>query len=401
MRNIIFIVIILFITASCRFPGKKVALQAMPVCISDTTKQASCVYLTEDEKGQPAISWCETDKSSDVKSWRAALFDQRNGGFSDHIIIPIEQHAVLHEEGMPKLAFKRDGTIIGVYETSVSTQKNKFAGFVYYIVSTDRGRSWSAPVPLHADTAADNSHSFASIVRLGDGEIGACWLDQSLDGAIGGRPVKFAKTDHDNRFGNELLIDSVACECCRIAMASNAEGRTVVAFRDIMNGSIRDISISSSDDNGKSFSPAVSFSNDGWSIDGCPHNGPSLAVAGNAIYAAWFTGGPQRGVYYGELNNNKEVINKRLISGNGRFIQLCLLKDGSRVLAYDENIQVGDQGYARITINKIDGGDLFAEELYGGRAMAAYPVVQSFGENNIVAAWTGKGKVYYQVKVAK
>jgi len=396
MRNILLIVSILLIVTSCRFSDKKLRSQTTPVCISDTTKQASCVYLTADEKEQPVVSWCETDKSSGARSWRAAFFDQRNGGFSDPIAVPIEQHAALHEEGMPKLAFKRDGTIIGIYETSVSTQKNKFAGSVYYIVSRDRGRSWSAPVRLHADTTADNSHSFASIARLGDGEIGACWLDQSLDGGIG-RPVKFAKTNRDNQFGNEMLIDSLACECCRIAMASNAEGKIAIAFRDIMNDSIRDISISSSGDNGQSFSPAVSFSNDGWSIDGCPHNGPSLAVAGGAIYAAWFTGGPQRGVYYGELNASKEIVSKRLISGEGRFIQLCLLKDGSRVLAYNENIQDGDQHYAKIILNKIDGGNLFTETLYAGKSTAAYPVVQSFGENNIVVAWTDKGKAYYQL----
>lgn len=389
MKNYFFIACILLLTASCDSSHKK---ETTNVCISDSTMQANCVYLTSDENDQPVISWCETEKATDSMRFYMAFFDGRNSSFLERINIPLEPNTNLHEEGMPKLAFKKDGTIIAVYEVAINSEKNRFAGMVRYIVSGDKGKSWTTPVSLHSDTSQDNSHSFAAIATLSDGEVGACWLDQSFDKEIGGRPVKFAKTNADNRFEGEITIDSVACQCCRIAISSSEGGKIAVAFRDIISDSIRDMSVSSSNDNGKSFTPAVSFSHDGWVIDGCPHNGPSLALAGNSVYAAWFTGGPEKGVYYCEINDKKETINKQLLSDQGRFIQLCLLKDGSRVLAFNEN--------NKILLNKIQSVNVTTEEIRMDKSMAGYPVIRSFGSNNIVVAWTSNAKVYYRVSNA-
>jgi YHS domain-containing protein len=231
---------------------------------------------------------------------------------------------------------------------------------------------------------------------LSDGEVGACWLDQSFDPKVGGRPVKFAKTNPENRFQNELIIDSVACQCCRIAMSGD-NGKITVAFRDIINDSIRDMSVSSSDDNGKTFTSAIPFSNDNWIINGCPHNGPSLALSGSSVYAAWFTGGQERGVYYGELNDKKEMVNKQLLSVRGRFVQLCLLKDGSRILVYNENVQGEGKSYNKIVLTRFQHDKEFAEEIKTEKSMAGYPVVRAFGTDKLVVAWTSNEKVYYTV----
>lgn len=394
MKSIKVFIVGLVVLSACNSVSKE-----KPVLVSDSTKEADCVFLTSDEKDQPVISWCEADGKTDKKNFYMAWFDESSGSFSSRIPVPIEQNANFHEEGMPKLAIKGDGTIIAVYETSAPTDSNKYAGFVHYIVSADKGKTWTTPVCLHADTVAGKSHSFAAITRLSDGEIGACWLDESFDRRAGGRPVKFAKTNHDNRFENELIIDSVACQCCRIAMSSSAGGKLTVAFRDIIKDSIRDMSVSSSNDNGKSFSPAMPFSKDGWVINGCPHNGPSVATSDKNIYAAWFTGGPQKGVYYCEMNDNKETVIKQLVSDHGRFIQLCLLSDGTRVLAYNENVQEGDKTYNRIVLNKIEHDKIFASgDISAERSMASYPVIRAFEPGKIIVAWTSNEKIYYTIK---
>lgn len=397
MKTYLSIVAAILLLAACTSGDRKAASGAMIACVSDSTKQASCVYLTVDEKDQPVISWCETDPASSVKHFYMSFYNEQSGRFSGRINIPIEQNASLHEEGMPKLAVKGDGTIIAVYETAVGSEKNKFAGFVRYVVSADKGKTWSQPGFLHADTSSDNSHSFAAVIRLGDGEVGACWLDQSFGGKVQGRPVKFAKTTAGNRFGNELIIDSVACQCCRIAMSGNEDGKIAVAFRDILNDSIRDISVSHSGDNGKTFTPAIPFSNDGWVINGCPHNGPSLALAEKNIHAVWFTGGNPRGMYYCEMNDQNQVLKKQLVSDQGRFIQLTLLPGNLPVLAYNETVKEGDNIYSKIVLNKIENDRIFSMDITAERSKANYPVLQHFGRDKMVVAWWDNGRIYYAV----
>lgn len=395
-------VIIIFIAStsllmSCHSNSAEKGVDQYPAILSDPAKRANCVYLTSDEKNQPVISWCETTGKSEEKSFYMAFFNAGSRSFSHPIAIPVEQNTSFHEEGMPKIAIKSNGTIIAVYETSNSTDSNKFAGFVHYIVSADKGKTWTRPACVHADSTKGKSHSFAVITRLSDGEIGACWLDESLDRKAGGRPVKFARTNESNHFENELIIDSVACQCCRIAIHSNPGGKITVAFRDIVNDSIRDMSVTSSDDNGKTFTPAVSFSKDGWVINGCPHNGPAVVAADKNIYATWFTGGRQKGVYYCEMNYKKEVMTKRLVSDQGRFIQLCLLPDGARALAYSETIQEGDKVYSKIVLNKIEHDKIFASNISTEKSMAGYPVLQSFGADKVAVAWCDNDRVYYSL----
>jgi YHS domain-containing protein len=396
MKKLILLFIVIASLSGCsNSNSQNLGQTSSPVLLSDSSKQASCVYLTSDEKNQPVISWCETDRKTSRKNYYMAFFDESSGRFLPRIPVPIEQNASFHEEGMPKVAIKADGTIIAVYETSAPSDSNRFAGFVHYLVSTDKGKTWTAPACVHADTGGGKSHSFAAIARLSDGEIGACWLDESFDRKIGGRPVMFAKTGTNNRFGNELIVDSAACQCCRIAISSNAGGNITVAFRDIINDSIRDMSVSTSNDNGKTFTRAVSFSKDGWVINGCPHNGPAVAATNDRIYATWFTGGRQKGVYYCEMNSNREMLTRQLVSDHGRFIQLCLLPDGARVLAYNENIQEGEKVYSRIILNRIENDGIFSARVGPERSMASYPVLLAHGRGKIIVAWSDNGKISY------
>lgn len=376
MRNYSVIVGLVLLVASCGSPDKKGNQQETAVCISDSLRKAASVYLTSDEKNNPVMCWCETDNTG-KKYFYLSYFDIVATKFSPAINIPIEQYASIHEEGMPKIAVKGDGSIVAVYETSSPTKENEWAGYIRYAQSFDKGKSWSQPRSVHADSTEGKSRSFASITRLGNGEIAACWLDATFDYKKSGRPVKFASTQGNDGFKNEILIDSIACECCRTAISSDDKGNISIVYRDIINDSIRDMSVSSSANNGQSFSHPLSFSGDNWIINGCPHNGPSIVNAGNTTYAAWFTGGRKKGVYYCELNNNKKAINKQLISDQGRFIQLCLLTNGSPVLAYNENIHDGDNIYSKIVLVKIEDGKIFGSDINTGKTMASYPVLRS------------------------
>lgn len=374
--------------------AKEVARQ--PVLLSHTNNKASCVYLTNDEKNKPLISWCEGDASG-KKLFFMSFFNENKNGFDTAIHIPVEQNAVFMEEGMPKVAVKNDGTIIAVYETNAPTKQNSWAGFIHYIQSFDKGKTWTQPLCVHEDTASGKTHSYAAIARLNDGEIGACWLDESLGNKEQGRAIKFAKTNGNNGFQHELLIDSFACQCCRTAISSDDKGNVSILFRDVLPGSVRDISISTSSDDGKTFSHASSFSNDNWIIHGCPEDGPSVSDNNKNTYATWFTGGRNKGMYYAELNNKNDVLFKKQISNNGRYIQLCLLPEGEKIIAYNENVHEADSVYSKIMINKIDGNNFFQADVTQDKAHASYPVLCALDTHNVVIAWTDNNAIYYRV----
>ncbi|HVY76037.1 MAG TPA: sialidase family protein [Puia sp.] len=393
----IYLIVIATALGACGEHRQPAEASEQPVLLSQTSRHASCVYLTRDEKNLPLVSWCEVDEQTKQKQFFLAYFNADSNRFSESLSVPIEQSTSIHEEGMPKIAVKGNGTLIAVYETAAPVPKNQWAGFVRYRYSTDRGKTWSAPEYLAADTSAGTDHSFASVTRLTDGEIGASWLDEGFDHKKPGRPVLFAKTNAENRFTREQLIDSVACECCRTAISCSANGRIRILFRNILYDSVRDMSVAVSDDNGKSFSKAISFSKDGWVMNGCPHNGPSVASLDNNTYAAWYTGGDKKGVYYAELSPDRQTLLKKEVSDRGRNIQLCVAPGGNRILAYSENNQQADSFYSRIMLNKVDDGRFYTKELTAMQGHAAYPVIQALNDRSVVVAWSENNKIYYSV----
>lgn len=390
-----FFIAAVIVLAACNAVDRRGTADSPAVCISDTSRHAGSAYLTTDEKNNPLINWCETDGAGN-KFLYLSFFDTASGKFLPAISVPVVQHILFHEEGMPKMAVKGDGSLVAVYETSLPTNENDWAGSVDYMQSFDRGKTWTTPRAVHSDTAAGGSHSFAAITRLDNGEIGACWLGQSYDPRKGGRPVMFASTTGNSGFGKETLVDAVACECCRLAIAATGGGRVGIVYRDIINDSIRDISICTSSDNGQLFGTPVSFSQDQWKIAGCPHNGPDLVTTANATYAVWFTGGASKGVYYSELNNRQATVSRRLVAAEGRNIQLSLLPNGARVIAYSETIREGDSLYKSIRLQKIRDGKTFTKEVTLPAAHASYPVIKAFSNDRIVVAWTENQRVYYK-----
>ncbi|GAO44669.1 exo-alpha-sialidase [Flavihumibacter petaseus] len=396
MKNTILFCALAWAAVACNTGVKPDQPVPGATCISDTTRKASAVSLSTDQSAQPVISWCESDAKS-THYFYMAYADTATGGFSAPVAVPVENGVSLHEEGMPKIAIKSDGTIVAVYEVSSPTTQNEYAGAVRFIQSADKGRTWSAPQYVHADTVAGKSRSFAAITRLADGELGVCWLDAKVPGQKSGRPVKFARTNGTGGFVNEILADSTACECCRTAITCNESGKISIAYRDIISDSIRDISIVTSTDNGRTFSEPVPFSGDNWKLTGCPHNGPALVNAGNITYATWFTGGQSRGVNYAELDSSNMPRAKKHLSNNGKYSQLCVMPSGESVVAFSDLVKAGGKLQSRIVLNKISHDQTGILELTAPEIEATYPVIRPVATGKVMVAWSAQGKVYYQL----
>src|SRR5690606_1904992 len=119
---------------------------------SDSNKKAYGHYLTKDEANNPVISWIEEDKTSAENQLLFAISYDQGNTFSAPIKVPgTEGCTDGHGEGSPKIAFKKDGSIVAVFAKRKPTAQNRFAGTIEYVISTNRGKSWTKAQNIHSD----------------------------------------------------------------------------------------------------------------------------------------------------------------------------------------------------------------------------------------------------------
>jgi hypothetical protein len=335
MKHILSIVIVVLVLSGCE--EKEIHQK-----ISSDNNSAESVYLTHDQHDNPVVVW--TEKSNDGLTLFYAISNDDGESFTHKVSIPLSSDVATHAESMPKVAFKSDGTVIAAFEKKSPTKENKYAGSIYFISSLDYGGSWTQEKFLHSDTISGRSRSYFDIERLPNGEIGASWLDIKLNNETGGRSVRFAKTEGGSLFTNEILVDSSACQCCRIDVYTDESENIFVAYRGLKKGEmgkqIRDMMIATSTDQGMTFSSPVLISADNWNIDGCPHTGPSLCSNKAGLFSLWYTEGTGTGIYYSAKAQNEDgFASRELVSRDGHHPQLCSNDDRIAML-WEENIDV-------------------------------------------------------------
>src|SRR5690606_35851464 len=95
--------------------------------------------------------------------------------------------------------------------------------------------------------------------------------------------------DRGATFAPERKLADHSCECCRIALAAQADGRIAAFWRQVRSDQVRDHAFAELSI-GRAPAPAARATFDGWRIAGCPHHGPALAVGAHGTrHAVWFT----------------------------------------------------------------------------------------------------------------
>ncbi|HTO17036.1 MAG TPA: sialidase family protein [Edaphocola sp.] len=384
--------------------------------ISQSDREASCVFLTKDEKDNPIISWVEKD-SSNKKHFFFSKYLKGQEKFDSPIAIPIEQNATTHSEGGPKIAVKGNGTIFALYEISIPKPERKWGiGDLRYVQSSDNGKTWTEPKSISSEPSTqDLSANFSNLIRLKDGEIGITWLGthpenkevemnhnmENLDhGSMNislGRPVMFSKTIGNDSISKPIFITTSACECCRTALSTNENGNIMVVFRGLRANNIRDITYSISENGGKRFSLPYSFSNDQWALDACPHAGPSIISNNEKIYVSWFTGAQKnKGVNFASLESDGVIKEKKLVDSNAKFSQINMLSNGMPIITFDETFKKDDQIYSRIMIATENGNEFIKYEVSKSNSQSRLPVMQTLKDDTIVIAWIDNNTIFYR-----
>ena len=190
----------------------------------------------------------------------------------------------------------------------------------------------------------------------------------------------------------ETVIASGVCFCCKTAVAVDPRGPVYAAWRHIFPGSMRDIAFARSTDGGRHFDPLVRVSEDKWELNGCPEDGPAMAVdQAGVIHIAWATlvndGEPQKAVFYATSRDGKTFSPRARMPTAGitpGHPQLTITADGGAVVVWDEAVG----GSHRVSLSRISPNRVIGPaQVLSGSESASHPVVARSGAD---LSWRGR-----------
>ena len=204
--------------------------------------------------------------------------------------------------------------------------------------STDAGKTFGDPVRVHGDNA---SRPGFIALAAGHGRLVSAWLD----GRNHAQQPFAAVANASGAFTPETLVyageEKGVCPCCDVAAARSADGTTLVALRDSASG-YRDIVVARA--NGSRYDPPVPVSAEHWTFQGCPHDGPSLAIAAERVHVAWMDAhAGKRRVYIAESPLAKLAFQARELApdrpGEQAHPRLVTGSDGTLHAVWDEGTE--------------------------------------------------------------
>jgi len=240
--------------------------------------------LSSGPDGRVRLSWLEPRAGGGHRLRCARWTGTR---WSPPITIAEGDSFVANAADTPGLLALPDGRMIAHWRWRIGSDRDGYE--VRLSQSVDRGATWSRPVRAHAD-ASVAEHGFVSTVRAADGPFLA-WLD---GGKGAGKPEGAGETElragwlaADGSVAGERPLDARVCDCCPTSAVA-IPGGILMAYRDRSAKEVRDIALVRRE-KGR-WSKPYPLHADGWTIAGCPVNGPALAAEGDRVVAAWFTG---------------------------------------------------------------------------------------------------------------
>jgi len=397
-----------FLAQACSEQVEMTPIQPLPTA----GIAATAPYLTHAQDGSPVLVWTEQAADSLFKL-KYAVYDTIQHAFGHAVSVTASIGCSTTPESMGKVAFKADGTVVALFAKRFPTEKNPFAGAIYYSLSADGGESWSTAHFLHSDTTHAYGRSFFDVATLKDGEVAAIWLDGRFGKEIKGSALFFSKTQPGAGFESDSCIAKGTCECCRTDILCDDEGNLHLAYRTILFPSqlagqqVRDMVYQSSMDGGQTFCAARPISDDHWAIEACPHSGPSLAVQNNTIAATWFTAGGGMGLYFAQATAGSDFSNRKLLTSTGRHPQLLALENGQMAMICEETMQTQMEqqhhnhmdhgaggmmhqmqaGAAKISLRVLDGDHVTQKLDVTDGMYADHHAVLTHVPDGVLAAW--------------
>lgn len=288
---------------------------------------AGMYSLAPDGAGGALFSWLEPSAAGLTLRFSTLV----NGEWSRPTTIVEGKHIFSNWADHPSIAAREDGTLVAQWPVVNDGPQppGSYNNSMRIAMSRDRGRTWKN---VFAD-GLDNVYSYTGFVTLLPGrEPRAVYLSPP-------RPIAHDPADHGMTLSHVAfdtagapvshgVVDGDTCSCCPTTIAMTAAG-PIAAYRDHEPGEIRDIAVVRFV-NGRWTSPRP-VHRDGWVINGCPTNGPSLGAVGAKVALSWFTGA-----------GNMPAMKVAFSSDSGATFGAPTLLDGKQAVGRPSTLMLDD-----------------------------------------------------------
>ncbi len=401
MRDIIKLVCLFSVVLllSCQVKKEEeIAFKELSPPVSDNSMQP---YLVANGP-ELLMSWTEQENDAVFGLYFSAY---NNGTWSEKSAIKQGENWFVNWADFPAISADHDN-LISYYLKKSDTET--YAYDIFLKQSNDSGKSWNVENKLHSDSTK-SEHGFVSIAPSKNNSFFTSWLDGrntkgtghdheqgQSDGAM---QIRVAEVMSDGEIRNEFELDSRTCDCCNTSTALTSDG-PIVVWRDRSDQEIRDIYYSKFKNGIWSKSKPVF--KDNWKINGCPVNGPKVAVQENSVAVAWFTAAdnvPKVNLSFSKDAGDNFLEPLTISEGKaiGR-VDLLMLDQGTALISWMESSE--DLALVRIAKVGIDGivqKIITVAEISGERS-TGFPQMELVGDQ-IFMAWNNLEDNNTKVKV--
>ena len=199
------------------------------------------------------------------------------------------------------------------------------------------------------------------------------------------------------------------CYCCKTAVVATGDA-IYAAWRHVYPGNLRDMAFTMSRDGGRTFSAPLRVSEDQWALEGCPDDGPAMAVdRQNRIHIVWPTLVGRRRRRRTEHRallrdvRRRQAVHRARADPDRRHAASSAHRDRRRCRADDRVGRAGQRVAAdRHRPRAIDGSGrprIRREALADGGA-GVYPAIAAAGDST-VAVWASNTSTSSSIKVRR
>ena len=245
-------------------------------------------FLTNGRDGSVLLSW--TDPAGD--GGHALRFSRWNGsGWSNAETVAQGKRWFVNWADFPAIQVLPDGSMLAHWLERAENAGQYGYGIRIARKGARRNDPWHATAAMNQNDVSDYagflSFQGAAAAYLSPPAKRQAHSDKDHNHESGHvKTLRFVRFDRGGGAAEDQQLDDDVCSCCMTATVATGS-RLLVAYRDHLPGEIRDISIIQYR-NGKWSKPRL-LHRDGWKINGCPTEGPSMATSGATVAVAWMT----------------------------------------------------------------------------------------------------------------
>jgi len=211
-----------------------------------------------------------------------------------------------------------------------------------------------------------------------------------LHNAPSGTKLRSVEIRSDGTLVKEEVLDADVCSCCQTSAAVTDRG-PIIVYRDHEEGQIRDISTVRFE-NGAWTKP-VPIHRDGWQINACPVNGPSIAAQGKFVAVAWYSAGQNnpRVLMATSRDSGKSFATPVRVDSGKPIGRVSITLAGPNPTPIVAWLERQDEQSAAIKIRTLIGKSAISEPIKIGQVspgrMSGFPRI-AVANDSLYAAWT-------------